>query len=537
MPRGLGLRLAAVILLGTLLGGGTVGAADTLASSQPLTGSILSAEPISVEGTLQTDPAPAIAHARTSQTAALEGTLTAETLEVTYTWRSGERARASSDGDDIVRASHDEGQETRSFDAASVDISGLQAEPEVLVYNVGSSDLQARGEGLVELAPIVDRTLSEVENSNETTSLGDTPEHHGFHYRIEDPAVSVDLADAITVEGSFDLFVNNVTLDVSASEENWDHWTGYREQSMGPASKFESRVTRISVENATLSLRAPDSIQAIAEEHSGRISGHVVADQAQGRISQAATDYTFDGERVGLEGSGAFDTSVAPDSTTDLTEPLDDSGQLPVRFSPEGPFTVDEKTLSVASQSHEGAATGFIAGSWWIPASFLALTVVVAAGRRPVGAKIDAWRAELRDRRVTSWMRTGDRLTSVREFDRALKWYDRITETYPNHAEAWYSKGACLAEVDDHVGAARAYAEANELIGGDDPQLLDLAAAEAWEAGEEELAIGWFGRLAELEPRRFLQRLDQPGYGDLREREQIRVFLDELDPDTSPSVA
>lgn len=524
----------------------TLGASASVAASSPadghLHGTVVSAEPLEIDGRLETDPSTGVVHARSSHVDSLRASLSAQTLRVSYTWQSGEHVRATPEGDDLVRVIHDSGEETKLLDNATATIDGLQRSPEILVDASPSSldpTVEAIGQGSVDVTGLLGRTLTNVEHSPNTTAVGETPPRHGFSYTLDEPRISVDGLDEVTVQGSFAIFVNNVTLDASTPEEDFEHWTGYQERSVGPASTFESRVTRIYAEDATLTLRASNKIDLVSEGLSAHLSGHVNTTRAVGTLASDTTEYEWNDDKVSLDGTGKVTFAAKPSLDAYAAVSNGSATQLPVEMGTEGRFDVAQtQNLAVSSQTtvEQASPASSIASWWWLIVPLVLVSGVITLGRRTLGAKIDSARAELRERRVQSWMQTGDRLTSVREFERALKWYDQTTETYPNHAEAWYAKGACLAEMDDHEGAAQAYARANELLGGDDPQLLDMAATEAWNAGDEELAMSWFEELADIEPNRFLQRIQEPGYQDLRERPRIQACLDSMDPETSPSV-
>lgn len=170
-----------------------------------------------------------------------------------------------------------------------------------------------------------------------------------------------------------------------------------------------------------------------------------------------------------------------------------------------------------------------------VPALLLAAGAVAPWGRLWDG--LARWRARRRQDRVTRWLRIGDLLFDVREFDWALAWYERIVDAYPDSREAWNSVAACLEEMGDHAGACEAYLEAYELMPEGDLYLLSRAVVSAWRAGDETEALALWETLAQRDPETARRRLEAPEFVELRGDERVQRILGSDDPGMGTSYA
>jgi hypothetical protein len=516
---------AAGVLLAVVALAGSASAASGAPQADTLEGTWQTPSPVTFQGETVAELADGAVHARTPAADGLTVSLSAERLEVAWSWQKGHSANGVNGGDDIARATSEGGNEVKRFEDASLEAEGFQPSPEILVEITdpyATTRLATEGTGSVQA--LDDATVTRVEQPNETVWLGEEPERHGFWYEIEDPTVEHRRFDTAHVEGTFQVFLNNVSMTVDHADETWQHWTGHREDANGPSSSYESRVTVLTVENGTLNLRAEPSVTGYATSSTVDVDGQVEAEDAEGDLTLSDQRLVYDGDPLRVEGSGAIDLAAA----TDGADRAQRSTATPrLEASLQGPFDVAEtpgvERVQISSSEDAGRPDPLLAGG-------LGLVLVVGAAlalRDPLHRHLDEFRAELRRRRVEKWMQTGDRLTQVREFDRALGWYTRITDTYPNHAEGWYARASTLEELNRNEEAAAAYERVNALLGGDDPELLDMAGAAAWRAGNREKALECFLELARLEPRRLRERVHEEGFRDLLDEPRIENALSE----------
>ncbi len=522
-----GLWLAALAILPFLITAATAAGApqDLLKTPTPLT----------LTGDVATEVPQGVLHARSTNLDGFSLSLTAEAVTVYHAWRQGERVSGINGGDDLARHSHDNGSFVRDHTGVNLTADPFQASPEALALTAGpeQAKLQATGDGRTYVRSGADTLVTRVEEAPSTKWAGQSPDQVGFWYTIDGAWTATQQLDGGHAEGNFTLFLNNVTVEMTSDQGDWERWTGYREgPSRLPANAYESRVTILVVEQGSLSLEAKDTTALYGPTSKIDVDGEVTARNVQGPLALDDRLYRFEGTPLHLQGVGILDTQPQADRTS-ATEAVADDGPLPTRFTAAGAFSVDgaREVQALAQQSHE-------TGQNWLLLSGLGVLTVAAVATAfswsRITAAFDCHRAKRRQQNVRSWMQTGDRLVSVREYDRALGWYEKITDAYPNQAEAWYAQGVCLTELEDHGHAADAYERANELLGGDDPEILDLQGAAAWRAGQEDRAVEAFEALARQDPSRLGRRLSQDGFSTLKKHPRMAELL-ETDDSSSTS--
>lgn len=440
-----------------------------------------------------------------------------ESVRVDWSWQKGERVSGLNGGDDMVRVLSGQGEETRSFSQADLSVTGSDEVPEAVILLGDDASSWLRMNGTAQAGTVAHETVVRVEN-NETFWLADEEQEHGFWYEAEGDNVHLESFDTVRVEGTFQVFLNNVSFQVEHGEEAWKHWTGYREQEEGAAAHYESRVTVVTIQEGTLTLSMLGGLSGYTDAASVDLDGKARASDADGDLIAPETQYLFETASLALDGTGVLDLHVNDKQATTLLSGL--------KVDAQGAFNVasTQGVKQVSLEPDEGWSLGSFEAS---AGGAVLLGALLVASRGPLLRHIDQARAGLRERRIRKWMQTGDRLTSVREFERAHDWYQRITDTYPNHAEAWYSEASALEELNRPGEAAEAYAKVNELIGGDDPELLDLAGAAAWRAGDRAKALELFEVLASIAPGRLTERIHEEGYEELKDHPEIKDALEE----------
>jgi len=499
------------------------------AASTPLKGGLDVAPDVGIDGDTQAATDSGLLHARVATVADASVELEASKIEVTTDWQETTRARTPTG--QSYDADYDVGTDTYRFSDASMTLETFDRSPEVLAIGTDDAQVSAQSTGQVDLGMIENRNITQVGTSDEASAADQAPP--GFWYHVGGPSLSFANLDQGTVTGDFTLFVHNVTMVVdSDGSEPWRNWTGERyENPSSPVSEYEIRVTVIEVTDGTLTLETPDALSMIGRQSDLTVDGTITADQAQGELIEGTTKYTFRDAPLRLEGSGSL-SAMSPSVTGTVGGTAVAPNTEPIKLETAGQFDVEDNSdVSVSSVPAEQSASN---DGLTMVAGAIALALVglfLARGRlRPA---IERVRAHVRERRVEQWMEAGDRLTSVRDYEKAHECYAKITDKYPEVAEAWYAKGVVLSELGRHDASANAFEEANEAIGGDDPELIDLSAREAWQAGDETRARPLFEELAVKDPMRLRERLNEPAFAELRDEPWIEALFEPDEEDLS----
>lgn len=378
---------------------------------------------------------------------------------------------------------------------ATVLVTPLEPDVELSTSHQGAYGVQPTKDRLLEHSHYVDPNATQSEQY--------------YEYRArEKVSMAFDGESDLELSGSFEIYLWGATAEVIANESaTYETGYHYEDRSQGTESVTEEHYVfaRLRVTQGTLSMDVQGARQMLAfadafRAEPGATSELTFAD-AEGTLPGPGSAYEGNGETMSAQG-GAYRWSYADErvATAAVETPAAVEGGEPV-------------------------ATDGDAALWpWLLVGLAAIGLVAARG--PVNRYADQARAWLRERRVERWMQAGDRMTSVRDYEAAHKYYEQITETYPEISEAWYSRGIVLQELDRHGEAADAFVRAHETINEDEPELVDMAAAEAWRAGEEDKARELFEQLAVLDPIRLQRRLHEPGFDDLRNRSWMRELLD-----------
>lgn len=493
------LAVLAVVALGSVLGA-PLAAAD--GGSMETTGIQGDAE-VNVSATA---PTMLLRDASLAGTVELEGEHV--TVERVDDWREVVRAKTPTGSQELLSNNHrnrtihhHDGLETArvlGFNEPNATVLVTPLEPDV--------DLSTTHQGSFAVKPTEDRVL---ERSHFIQPVNGTDSKLYYEYKTRQKvSMAFDGASTAEVTGSFEVYLWGASAEIIANESA-SYETGHfvEERSQGTQTVTEDHYVfaRLRVTQGTLTMDVERPRQMVAFADTFRADPGADAEltflDANGTLPGPSSSYRSEGDTLSAR-DGAYRWTYDGDrvATATVEAPADVEGGQPVNADDETPV-------------------------WpWLAAG-LAAVGLVAVGQ-PVDRHADRARAWLRERRVDRWMQAGDRMTSVRDYEAAHKYYARVTETYPEISEAWYSRGIVLQELDRHDDAAEAFVQAHETINEDEPELVDMAAAEAWRAGEEAKARELFEQLAVLDPIRLRRRTQEPGFEDLRSRGWMRDLLD-----------
>ncbi len=495
-------------------------APGALAQAGSLSGALDARERLALGGETNAALEDGVLHLRTPDLAGSEISLTADRVEINVRWQQGYRTVV--DGDE-VRYYTGFGNDTHTFLDAEINLGRLQPTPELLAIVGSHASATGSDDGLTLVDIVHDTDLTRVEWSEQSQSTGEDPP--GFWYHVDGPWLRLNELQTAQVAGDFDLFVNNVTLAVDHREGSWDHWTGYKENNPErPVSRFESRVTVIHVLGGDLELSTPRGIDLLGREATAGVDGTITAERADGKLATESALYEFEDAPLYLDGQGQIKLR-AGDQGGRAQGALQYDSPIPVHLQPTGTYSVRETQGVVTTETETPLESS---STWlWIAAVLVViLTGVATRFAGPIQQRIIEAKARRREQRVEAWMHNGDRLTSVRDYEGALGWYARVVSAYPSVTEAWYAMAVVLTELGRHAEAAEAYGKANEQLGGDDPELLDLAGLAAWRAGETEQARDAWEQLSVVDPVRLRERLRDPSLGELADEPWVRQLFE-----------
>lgn len=368
-------------------------------------------------------------------------------------------------------------------------------------------DFSMQHQGEYRITPRQDRML---EHSHYVTP-NSTDSVQYYEYRAEEElGMLLDGESRAVLEGSFEIYLWGITAEVigdGVSTYETGHHVEDRSQGAQTLTEEHFVFVRMRVSNGTLamSLDNPAEWGTFADRMDADVGAEaqVTFQDAQGILPGPDRSYETGGDTVAAQ-DGTYRWAYEGDhvDTTTLDSPAQVEGGQPMATEAEG-----------------------VSSAWTWVLALLGL-VATAGAVWAYRSHADDLRAWLREHRVERWMQTGDRLTSVRDYESAHEYYERITDRYPEISEAWYSQGVVLQEMGRHAKAAEAFEQANESIQEEEPELVDMAACEAWRAGEEDQARELFEQLAVLDPLRLRERLQEPSFSELKNCDWMRELLD-----------
>lgn len=432
--------------------------------------------------------------------------LEAETLDVTVVDDERESVRSDAGGGGELEpvSNAERNEEDHSFQDATLTTPAALDPNATLVVEpdaspVAQHEVAATGGGPFEAEPVPERTLEQSHWVDE-----EAPENkYYYEYAVDDVVGLQTETSTVEVEGTFHLYIWGHSVEVEGADDATSFRTGHWEE--GPSQGVDNYAREhyvhalVSARNATLTLDT-GSAQAL-----GMYGERLEIDAADdGVLRFLDASGTLEAQDGTIQGDGS--TLVASDGTYDLGYG-------------DGDLTA---TTSSPPEVLRGGGTAETLGSvvgTSAPSALGALVLVagLVAGATLARPHLETVRAWWRERRVDAWMAAGDRFTGVRDYERAHGAYAKITERYPSVTEAWYSKAVALQELGRHEESGEAFLAARENLCEEEPELLDMGAAELWRAGEREQARELFVTLYEVDADRVARRLEDAEFADLRD--------------------
>lgn len=467
-----------------------------VASASVAGGSLFTAPTATVEGdgTLTTDHG---ALRASPLQAPHQVTLTAEVLEVDVEWEEGLELSPDSS---VARFKPmlDSGTRTETFRNATVRLSvdpwpgeASYLPPELLAIAAshdGSLDavLGSRGE-----LRVAEHETVVAAGSNPSSAKQGDQETAGYWYRVEVPMVAADLVGTGGAQGTFSLFVNNLTVEIQAEDGSWESWAGYRE-GPGPAPgtiRYERRVVTLEIQDGALELGREPSMTLYAPTATGSIDGQLEADDAEGSLVIAEERVRLGGQSVVLEGSGDL-RATAVETGTLLLEP---TGRFGVQRGAE------VLTPPPAPDGRLGELTDRLP-----LLGLAALIVTVAAGGATLLPSRKVVHPDLGPevQRVAPFDQAiyeGRALEADNRFEEALEAYQTATQIGPERMFGWFAVARVHIELGDHRAALEALDESLERFGKETTDHLEFRIACHLALDEEETAVRLLARLAELD--------------------------------------
>ncbi len=503
-----------------------------VADAVPVQGSLITNEKVTLRGEVDTRAEQGVLHARPPGLSDLNGSLEAEAVDVSYSW---ERGYGSPEVAGLLetRAQAETGNDTIRATNVTATISPFQDQPEVLgMLDPASSSLASQGDVDATARVVEDQVLTQIEWSNSSEQVTGLSDFHGFQYTVEAPWASATGLTTARISGTFDLFINNVTLDVSSSDTGaWAHWSGFRVQDE-TTGEYESRVTVLHVTNGTLELTAPGALGVYGPQLATTVSDGVQARHASGTLSTEEETYRFDPAPLRLSGPGEVVLS-AQQAAGQARGDFSNERQSLLVLEPHGSFDVAQTRGLVVEQAPRSLGDSL---GWWVP--LMGVLILVGGIAYTKRDRVKAWythhTTDKRTEREDRWRRAGDKAFHAREYELALSWYQRMVDAYPNTIEGWNSLAATLEELGRYGEAADAY-ETTAGMMDEDTRLTAQAAGCAWRDGQEDRAVALAERVAEADPGALRQWLDGPRFQELRDHVTVQQAADEEPAGTGAS--
>jgi tetratricopeptide (TPR) repeat protein len=474
--------------------------------------------------------------------------LASEDVGIRTAWERGTMAQ-NADGDTVLF--REEESAVRWWNASSVEatLSEYSSSPQVLLIPDDTEATRVwNDQDVAEVRSEQNHTLANNGFDDHDTSPKDFT---GFQYAIDNPHVAFTGADRAKVVGDFTLFVNNVTIEVTDSDQGtWSNWTGYRESNPDSpagtlenptAKEYEVRVTTLHVTDGVLWVNATDAVDLYADEAEADVDGTVEAASVSGQLVTDPARYAFDGDPLRMWGDGELDLGLASESSTETASASAATDQAPpLALAPQGGFEV-HPGQSVEVQDVE-ADSGFSPVSWLGPGALLGMaflaTAVVGAGigataphrvHAFLGQVVGDWRKRQYDRLV----RDGEMAMKAGGLDRARRYFAKATRLAPEQSAAWRLLSMARFEAGQPAEALATLREADERLDELPLPLMDLYVTYAVEAGEAEGVIEVWLRLAEANPEHAYLMCVEEGYEAFADDERVQRRMAELEEEVS----
>ncbi len=415
--------------------------------------------------------------------------LQADSVTIEMDWAKGYGANPEYP---LFRYTMEKGSERVRLDDAIVQFEPFEGEPFFLPFSDDDAgmDLSIATNVGYSLTPDIDPKVVGIGQHPDSVSATDQ-DPLGFWYLPEGPLIRGDGRSNVQVEGSFSLFVHNVTIDASGSNRDWSDWTGdWAESPDRPVSEVEQRVTVIHVENGTFVSTTKDDVTLFAPALSTDFEGIVTANRVTGSLLQERRVHLFDEDPFRIEGVGSMILD-AEDESEEQHGPhlvVNASGSFDVQGASKiEPLPDSEHTSWPWVGSSTAAGTGLLV-------LLVALGLLMVVGFIPVPMGV-------RQRLYDQWMKRGRRARDDDALDRAVRYFKNATRVKRDEPLAWYEWAHTELEAGNNDSADKIAVQAMEIPGIDLLDLLDLRACAALENKDLDAFNGFLAELAEKSPK------------------------------------
>lgn len=449
-----------------------------LSAAQDVPGSLTSHGPVLMSGS--GDATGPQGHLYLPSATAVESVqLSAETIVATVQWERGVRI-----GDPSrpvhTKADHGEEQEVVRDVAIAFDPDGKRAE--LLTYRTeAGSAARVGGFGYGEGDYIDDRVVTYAGVSGDTQQAGEV-ERPRFVYEIDEPTVWFDTTGQGQVNGSFSVFVNNLTLEAEEGDgSTWSTWAGYREEEPGaPTTTYERRVVTLKVTKGTLTTAPRAPVVLFGPQVDVELAGVAALDDVSGRLNLGEEVVFYEHSRVALDGQLDLElvaTDGAGDTAAGALEVLPGGQFRAIETDEDGHRTV------VVPSSGSGIGSGALVLGL-LAAVGVGVVVKGVAGRAAAG--LGEWRFE-------QAMGEGKAAMDAHDWEAAVVAHEKATRVKPESSVAWSFLGISLLETGRFEECLEIIEDAETAPGMDPWDVMHLEAAAAWGAGK----YAWAARVLE----------------------------------------
>lgn len=450
--------------------------------------------------------------------------LQADQVVMNVTWEEGEIIEYPTGGSHKTitgQGAYDVAQEN-----VSLSLEGLQPRPQILAF-VGEQNgsVAFQSTESTRAATLPEGLITEVGWEAEVETRDYARPY--FRHDVETDSIELSDVDNVRTEGTFTLFVHNVTLVGKADEGSINHWTGFRSNQTAPGVReFHHRVTVLRVEAGSLQLEQPGGLEVLTEESSPSLDGTVsTMDQPTiGRLANGEVAYVYNQTPAILHGDG----TIALTPTSDPSCECWSTSQAPLlEVGLAGGFQASPTPGVEVQELQSSQAEGMFSllWGWW---TFVALALPLVGvggavlfrrrkGRAPdrddePGAATMNGSGEPSPQDPVPSNGRGDRVFEQR-LDRAIRLYreqdfrraqdilEELTVAQPEHPSPWFYLGQILLEHEQFSDAEEAFSRFLATIGEREPDaLLGLVRARVG-MGDREGAVEALVELSSISPR------------------------------------
>lgn len=523
------------------------------AGASSLEGALEVTSRLALDGDVSAETDRGLAHLYASSGEA-DAALEAEELTVEIGWEEGVWTQRP-DGSPVAFMRGDNGTDIETFTEAEGELARFERDVQILAFEGEGASFEVNGEGGASSDIAEDELLTRHwfrPNENDTfkEAWGDSAPN-GFWYTLEGPWPSLEGLDQATVTGNFSVFVNNVTIEIEGADRSWESWAGFRTEDpdspAGPlenptAKEYRIHVVLLHVTNGVLTMQGQDVVDFYAPpEFAAELDGSVRADEATGELLADQRRYLFSNTPLEMEGEGRLQMSTTPagGSSTGSASDSHETDRPRLNVNPSGDFEVEPtpglETEATAVQEDasllQTATSGPMLGALGALGGLLLVFAAVAtAAPRQVHVWASQRRADWRAKRYRQWVDNALEHEELHEYERAAKWWARVTEHYPERRYPWLRLAMAHFESGNATKSLQSLHEARDALNTLPVDFLELWVASAWSAGKPDEAKSALLRLAEHAPEMARHLLIQdPAYQRLREDPAVKEAVEEAD--------